>query len=231
MVTAASRPNHTHRFEIKGTRGTCKCGEIREYIYSSNPRDNTFKVIQAGDPNYQDEKRQIVVDHTDEIINELTGSTVKPTENMTENMPDDSKDDNSGKIITHDRPNNRDGYRKWMDERKDQILKDYNTMGIRDFLHRWHITSATWKHLKERWGVAGKLPRKANKKAKAQADSLPTEKAGKVTDTLDELALDSAINIDITWDFLNSLGDEDFNRLWAAVGVIVQVQAKKRVEG
>ncbi|MCK9526716.1 MAG: hypothetical protein M0R49_12430, partial [Limnochordia bacterium] len=61
-----------------------------------------------------------------------------------------------------------------------------------------------------------------------------TEKAGKVTGTLDdlagELALDSAINIDITWDFLNSLGDEDFNRLWAALGVIVQVQAKKRVE-
>ena len=225
MVTAASRPNHTHRFEIKGTRGTCKCGEIREYIYSSNPRDNTFKVIQAGDPNYQDEKRQIVVDHTDEIMAELTGSTAKPMENMPKNMPP--------------KPKGTVAVRKWIDENKDASIADLSTIGERRTREKWGIKSTALRNARIRWGIYKAKTQTATLSTE-EADSVP-EKAEKVTPkpeaatgTLDdlagELALDSAINIDITWDFLNSLGDEDFNRLWAALGVIVQVQAKKRVE-
>jgi hypothetical protein len=245
MVTAASRPNHTHRFEIKGTRGTCKCGEIREYIYSSNPRDNTFKVIQAGDPNYQDEKRQIAVDHTDEIMAELAGSTAKPTENMPKNIPEKPQSEakpeeatakNAEMLVNKSLPPKPQGYiaiRKWIDENKDAILIDLAAIGERRTREKWGISSTALRNARIRWGIYKAKTQTATLSTE-EADSVP-EKAEAVTDTFedpaDALAFESAINIDITWDFLNSLGDEDFNRLWAAVGVIVQVQAKKRVEG
>ncbi len=227
MVTAAAK-QHAHKFEIKSlgngvTRGTCKCGEIREY--SGYGRDAHFKVIKQGDPYYQDEKRQIVVDHTDEIMAELTGSTAKPMENMPKNMPP--------------KPKGTVAVRKWIDENKDAIIADLSTIGERRTREKWGFKPTALRNAKIRWGIyKAKTPAATFIPSEAESS---TEKAEKVTpkpetatDTLedpaDALAFESAINIDITWDFLNSLGDEDFNRLWAALGVIVQVQASKRVE-
>ena len=47
-IVAATKPSHAHKFEIKGNRGYCPCGEIREYSYEDNIAKNGVKVIQAG---------------------------------------------------------------------------------------------------------------------------------------------------------------------------------------
>lgn len=221
MVTAAKPKQHSHSFQIENigkgvARGTCKCGEIREY--SGYGKEATIKVIQAGDPNYQDGKRQIVVDHTDEIINELTGSTTKPAENIPDNIPEKPQVEakpteapaqnaeilanTSGKIITHDRPNNREGYWKWMDEHKGQVLKDYQDMGIRDFLLRWHITTVTWKKLKERWNITGKRTRGIDRTATQPAPSVSQK-----PENVSEMADLSTKNPEVSTENLGNFAD------------------------
>ena len=145
MVTAAAK-QHAHKFEVdsKG-RATCKCGEVREYI--GYGKDATVKVIQAGDPNYRDRK-PLLEDRTDEIINELTSGATKPAENIQVNIPP--------------RPSKRKDIWKYFDSNKDQILKDYEDLKLMEFYERWRLNSNVWLKIKKRWNFTGKAPRKQN---------------------------------------------------------------------
>ena len=44
----------------------------------------------------------------------------------------------------------------YWEKNKEDILVDYGTMKIRDFLKRWHIPTTTWPKLKKLWGVESK---------------------------------------------------------------------------
>jgi len=137
MVTAAPPKTHAHKFEIKGTRGICPCGEIREY--SGDGKDMAMAVVQKGNPDYKDRPGvQALVIPAEKIdkkyqIDPAKSAGKKPT----------------GKTLW-----------LWFDERKEQILKDYQEMYLWDFLKKWCSTT-TWQKLKQRWGITGKYPRRA----------------------------------------------------------------------
>jgi hypothetical protein len=159
MVTAVKPKQHSHSFQIENmgkgvARGTCKCGEIREY--SGYGREATAEVIQTGDPDFRDSQ------------------PAKSPENITEKSL--SETGNTVKTITHDRPGNGYGYWEWMDKHKDQILKDYRTMGYNEFLARWHIARSTWKQAQIRWNITGKRPR-GNDDASTQPAASITQKS------------------------------------------------------
>jgi hypothetical protein len=55
MVMPAIKPLHTHKFEINSRGlGRCQCGEVRQYVSNGNMKDNSYRIIEAGDPNYKD---------------------------------------------------------------------------------------------------------------------------------------------------------------------------------
>lgn len=47
---------------------------------------------------------------------------------------------------------------------KEAIIHDYQSMPLVDFLKKGHMSSLTWRKLKERWQVQGKMPRKSNER-------------------------------------------------------------------
>lgn len=247
MVTAAKPKQHSHSFQIENmgkgvARGTCKCGEIREY--SGYGREATAKVIQAGDPDYKDEKRKAIIeDRTDEIIAELTGSVAKPAENIPENIPE--------------KPIGTVAVRKWINDNKDAILIDLATIGGAKTGRKWNIKPTAMRNAKIRWGIheAGKRTQKrlsSTEKAKSSTQKPETstgkaepstEKAeplGNFADTMDDRPgtpsaapkpiTDPAISIELGWGIVNSLDDEEFDRVWAAIGVVFQMCGRKGME-
>ena len=244
MVTAAKPKQHSHSFHVENmgkgvARGTCKCGEIREY--SGYGKEATAKVIQVGDPGYKDEKRKAIIeDRTDEIIAELTGSVAKPAENIPENIPE--------------KPIGTVAVRKWINDNKDAILIDLATIGEAKTRRKWNIKATAMRNAKIRWGIheAGKRTQKrlsSTEKAepstekpetvteKTEPSTQKAEPLGNFADTMDDRlgtpsadpkpATDLAISIELSWEIVNSLDDEEFDRMWAALGVVFQVYGRK----
>lgn len=141
MVTAAARPKHTHTFQMANVgkdinRGTCKCGEIREY--TGYGRDATFTVIQTGNPDYEDRKPQIVVDHTDEIIKELT-SKPEPAGNI-------PLKPNKGGCFPRDR-------HAEIEAHADEIIKDLKELGTSATQAKWGISNGGMYSFCKRHGI------------------------------------------------------------------------------
>lgn len=65
-------------------------------------------------------------------------------------------------------PHKRGGIEQF-DKDKDAIIRDYQTMKLREFLRKWHISTVRWNKLQGRWKVPGKKPSIgiANRKQKA----------------------------------------------------------------
>ena len=66
--------------------------------------------------------------------------------------------------------------RRDYDAEKTEILKDYYGLSLKDFYAKQHLESNKWGKLKERWGIRGKAPRKANHKVThpRREDTVPT---------------------------------------------------------
>jgi hypothetical protein len=231
MVTAVPTKQHSHTFQMENigkgiNRGTCKCGEIREY--SGYGKEATAKVIQAGDPDYKGEKRKAIIeDRTDEIIAELTGSATKPAED------------------TLQKPASSQLVRKWIDQNKDAIMADLARLGGKGTGRKWGIKDTAMRNAKIRWGLL--TPKTQKPEPAAQKPDAPTSKHESVPEPLGNFAdtitasqpvappatkdgSDIAISINLGWDFITSLDDEEFDRVWQAVGVVFQMYGRKVLE-
>lgn len=131
MVMAEPKPKHSHLFHIDRNRGTCACGEIREYIEGDNPKENSFKVLQHGDTNY--------VDHV-----------AKPMENITHNIPvlphsEANKTPSlagvpGGKPVVEKWPTKPSLRKQWLLKHRQEIISDRVKMGEVATAAKWGIS-------------------------------------------------------------------------------------------
>jgi len=243
MVTAAPKLKHTHIFEIKGHIGTCPCGEQREYIEAGNLKDSTFRVIRAGDPNY--------VDPPGALNSFITPPVSKPAP-VTASATSETEQPKGDTVPP--KPHNRSEITAYYKANKARILADFNALGNEGVKAKWQISDGTWIKLKREWlgdeainKVYAHRIKMARERKKAGMPSSPEEKpapepaaektgtpAMKVGDIPQEPKRitdpDIAISMSISWKFFNSLNDQDFCNVWAAIGVIFRVKGRKMGE-
>ena len=56
-------------------------------------------------------------------------------------------------------PDNRPGLEArlaWLEENREEVIKDYQTMNLRDFYIKWKLTNARWNYLRDLWQVVSK---------------------------------------------------------------------------
>jgi hypothetical protein len=132
MVMASIIPKHVHNFDMVKNRGTCKCGEIRDFITGENLKDSKVEIIQHGNPNYQ-------VNHP--AIKD--SNPAKLEGNIPNNTPE-AKHRGGAQTL---------GKHKFIESHKAEIIKDVETMGSTAALKKWGISPSGWHTIRKRWGV------------------------------------------------------------------------------
>ena len=131
MVTAAPPKTHAHRFEIIKNRGTCKCGEIREY--TGEGRDSTFRVIQPGEQDFKDSPGQPVTNPVEKLTETVTREET-PVIKAQIVPPKPETVPASTKLSPPSTPYAR---MKWIKEHREEILADFVKMGRQTTQDKW----------------------------------------------------------------------------------------------
>lgn len=126
MVMAAVKNKHAHKFEVDSHgKGSCPCGEVREYMQVGPLKDLSYTVLQAGDPNYQEPTV-------------LASAFSQPAIKI--ESP-----------ITEKRGGRFEKFNYYLDN-KEAILADVKALGRHETIVKWQIPNTTMHSLLKRWG-------------------------------------------------------------------------------
>ncbi|MDP2731051.1 MAG: hypothetical protein Q8O55_11310 [Dehalococcoidales bacterium] len=124
------------------SRGTCKCGAVSFFANSISKE----AIELAGQYNKSEGK-------------EGRGHMVT-TEAIKSETPEVEKE-NSDPSPVPPRPKGKRQLGQYFEDNKGGILQDYQSLKLKEFFAKWHMTSATWTKLKRGWELLGKSPRKS----------------------------------------------------------------------
>jgi len=132
-MVMAVKIQHAHKFAVNGNQGICKCGEIREFIWSGG--NSTYKVICTGDPDYKDP-----VTNT-----ELKEDPIPPKPTISNNNTELKEDPIPPK------PTNNWEIKEYYDKNRARILADREKFGQTEAEKKWKMGVNTFKNLEKRW--------------------------------------------------------------------------------
>lgn len=232
MVTAAPAAKHIHKEEIRGNKGYYKCGQIKEYF------DNGFKIIQEGDPNYKDQpvtfsspsvtKNSLSSTEKTDLVTKNTGNiTSQPVTKTSEKLTNSLTKEKHKGGDTHKR-------HEFIEKNKDQIIIDLATLGEKKTLAKWNISESGWFTIRKQWGLTRLTKPKESKGIGVNKEfekALPRPKEEKPAEDPQpsnlpsSLLAENAVSLTFSWKFLHDIDDDQYNRVWNAIGIIIRVKA------
>ena len=123
------------------SRGTCKCGAVR--FFANSISKEAIELAEQYNKSEGKEGRGHMV--TAEAIKSKTPEVEK---------------ENSDPSPVPPRPKGKRQLGQYFEDNKVAILQDYQSLKLKEFLAKWHMTSTTWTKLKRGWELLGKSPRK-----------------------------------------------------------------------
>jgi len=138
---------NSHRWRIESyvryvSRGTCECGAVRFFA----------DVI--------DKEALKLAEHYNKSEGKEGQGHMVIAKAIKEKNPGVGKED-SDPLPVPPRPRGREQLRLYFEENKEAILQDYQSLKLKGFYAKWHMTSTTWTKLKRDWKLLGKSPRKS----------------------------------------------------------------------
>ena len=122
--------------------GTCECGAVR--FFANDFSKEVIELVEHYNKSEGKEGRGHMV--TAEAIKSETPEVEKENSDLSPVPP---------------RPKGERQLGQYFEDNKEAILQDYQSLKLKEFYAKWHMSSAAWTKLKRDWKLLGKSPRKS----------------------------------------------------------------------